>query len=520
MGSDVKRKLWIVLALVVLALLCLAPTFYVATGREPPKNWFTEPIHLGLDLKGGLYLTLEVQTREAVKGELAAIGRRVKSELAKDHIGVLNPKVTPENVLQLSVLGENNLAKLQDYVRREYPNVSEVTKSTEGRRIIVNFRLAEKDMIQIERDSVERAIETLRSRIDQTGVREPIIQRSGEKRVVVQLPDLKITDTDLVKRTIGSVAKLEFYLVADPTRAGQNVVTKRVKTREGEELLLEDEVLMTGDVIERADVEVNPQEAGYQIAFRLSSSGGKIFSEITGANIGRRLAIILDGVSQSDPVIQSKIPGGHGVITGRFSAEEARLLKIVLQAGALPAPLTFLEERSVGSTLGADSIRKGLFATVVGSLLVAVFTVVYYRKSGLLAVWCLAINILLLTALLAFLGATLTLPGIAGLALTVGMAVDGSVIIYERIRDEIRVGATGKASVDAGFLKAYWTIMDANITTLLSGVVLYAFGSGPIRGFAVTLCLGILTSVFTTLFVARLGFDLFNFRDREGKLSI
>jgi preprotein translocase subunit SecD len=277
---------------------------------------------------------------------------------------------------------------------------------------------------------------------------------------------------------------------------------------------------MTGDAISGAAVEINPQTNEVAVSLKLNSVGASTFDKITADNVGKRLAVVLDNVVQSAPVIRSRISGGIAQITGSFSTEEARALAIVLRSGALPAPLTFEEERTVGASLGADSIRKGIYSTLIGTLVVVVFMVIYYRKSGLMAVVCLGLNFLLLMAALALLGATLTLPGIAGLALTIGMAVDANVIIYERIREELRAGSAPHASMLAGFSKAHWTILDANITTLLTGLILYNFGTGPIKGFAVTLCLGILSSLFAALFISRVGFEVFKLRDNKGSLSI
>jgi preprotein translocase subunit SecD len=277
---------------------------------------------------------------------------------------------------------------------------------------------------------------------------------------------------------------------------------------------------MTGDAIERANVDINPQTNEIEVSLKLNAFGKQTFARITRDNTNKQLAIILDGVVQSYPRINEPILGGTAQITGGFTRDEAHRLAVVLRSGALPAPLGFEEERTVGATLGADSIRKGVKSMALGSLIVVIFTIFYYKKSGLLAVGCLMLNVFFLLALLSLLGATLTLPGIAGLVLTVGMAVDANVIIFERIREELRVGATANASVEAGFAKAHWTILDANITTLLTGVILYAWGTGPIKGFAVTLCLGIVTSIFTALFVGKLGFAFFRMKNAAGKLSI
>ncbi|MCL4151835.1 UNVERIFIED_CONTAM: hypothetical protein GTU68_027239 [Idotea baltica] len=351
---------------------------------------------------------------------------------------------------------------------------------------------------EIKQNAVLQAIETIRNRVDQYGVAEPTIQRTGDTRIMVQLPE--ITNISEVKETIGSVAKLEFRLVANPNAPKDQTVTR--KSRDGGEYVLEDEVAMG------------------EVSLKMNSMGKAIFGRVTRENIRRQLAIVLDGVVQSSPVIQSAITGGTAVISGSFTKEEAHRLAVVLRSGALPAPLTFEEERTVGASLGADSIRKGINSMLVGGLVVIAFIPLYYKKSGLLAVASLLTNVLFLLALLAMLQATLTLPGIAGLILTIGMAVDANVIIFERIREELRVGVSARAAVEAGFQKAHWTVLDANITTLLTGLILYGFGTGPIKGFAVTLCLGIITSVFSALVVARVGFATMELKGSKAELSI
>ena len=285
-------------------------------------------------------------------------------------------------------------------------------------------------------------------------------------------------------------------------------------------MAVDDEVKMTGDVIETAGVEISPRDNQVEVTLKFNTLGAQIFDRVTAETVGKRLAIILDGIGQSAPVIRERISGGSAQISGGFTTEDAHRLAIVLRSGALPAPLSFDEQRTVGATLGADSIRKGLQAAGLGCLIVVVFIMAYYRKAGVLAVACLMLNLLWLIACLVMFGATLTLPGIGGLALTVALAVDSNIIIYERIREELRNGATSRAAIEAGFDRAHWTILDANITTLISGIILYNFGSGPIRGFAVTLSVGIITTVAAALFASRLGFSIFPLKDKKGNLSI
>ncbi len=283
---------------------------------------------------------------------------------------------------------------------------------------------------------------------------------------------------------------------------------------------LEDEVLMSGDAVESASVEIDPENNGLAVLLKLTSTGKTIFDHITGDNVGRRLAIVLDGVVQSAPVIRDRIGGGTATITGNFTREESHRLAVVLRSGALPAPLTFEEERTVGATLGGDTIRRGLLASVGGAVLVIIFMLVYYHRCGALAVGCVSLAIIFMLALLALFGGTLTLPGIGGIALNLGIGMDASIIIFERIREELRIGASRGAAIEAGFLKAHWAIMDSNLTTLITGLILYAWGTGPIRGFALTLSLGVITTMFCAIFVCRTCFSVWSFSDKSGKLSI
>lgn len=519
MTSSQKKRVYFILGLVLLSLILIAPTF-IKSGL--PEIWPDTPIKLGLDLKGGSYLVLGVKTEEAVKSQLASIAGSIKSELKSKKVGIIRAKQKGERMIAIQLLklsgdrGKENLAKLDKFMREDFPELTKVDTEKGESRITINYQMAEATAAEIKKNAVIQAIETIRNRVDQFGVAEPTIQRIGVAQIMVQLPD--ITDIDAVKATIGSVAKLNFQLVADVNRNVDETV--ELKTRDGGRIRLEDEVLMTGDAIHKANVEINPQTNEIEVTLRLNSFGKNTFDRITGDNVGKQLAIVLDGVVQSSPVIRDRISGGIAQITGGFTRDEAHLLAVVLRSGALPAPLTFEEERIVGATLGADSITKGVHSMLFGSILVIIFTVFYYRKAGMLAVGCLILNVLFLLALLSLLGATLTLPGIAGLILTVGMAVDANVIIFERIREELRIGATPKAAIEAGFLKAHWTIMDANITTLLTGLILYGMGTGPIKGFAVTLSLGVLTSMFSALFVARVGFSVLGLRTAQGKLSI
>jgi len=361
-----------------------------------------------------------------------------------------------------------------------------------------------------DKDVTAIAVEIIRNRIDQFGVREPLIQRQGADHIVVQLPG--ITDRDRAIKLIGQTALLKFQLVSESQRLIQQALDGTVpagyelsEDDKGSPLLLETEGALTGGILSDAWVEAG--EMGLpEVSFRLNKEGAKAFGRLTGTNINRRLAIVLDGKVQSAPVIQSRITDA-GRITGRFTREEAHDLAIVLRAGALPAPIVLEEERTVGPTLGRDSIRAGLMASAAGALLVVVFMIGYYWLAGIIAVVALTLNLLIIFGCLGYLHATLTLPGIAGIMLTLGMAVDANVLINERIRDELRGGRPLSLAIDAGYHKAFSAIFDSNITTIISALFLYWFGTGSIRGFATTLITGLVASMFTAIFVTRILFD-------------
>lgn len=514
--SEIRSKAIFIGVLFLFALAVLLPTFL--PDYTPESNPFRK-IRLGLDLRGGSYLIMGVKTEEAVQGYLASLASNLRAELREKRIGLLRARQLEGYKLELQMVSESSLDELKTYMNENYPELEseeQLEAAPGSSQILLTYKLKEMEQLELKRNSVVQAIETIRNRVDQFGVAEPTIQRAGEDRLMVQLPD--ITNVKEVKTTLGSVAKLEFRLVATQETPPSQTIS--FPSKDSGMIPLEDEVLMTGDAIQRATVEVNPQNNETQVSLKLNSYGAKTFSRITGENTGRALAIVLDGKVQSYPRINDRISEGRAQISGGFTKEEAKQLSIVLNSGALPATLTFEEERTVGASLGADSIRKGVMACIFGLGVVVVFIAFYYKKAGILAVSCLLFNLLLVLAGLSLLGATLTLPGLAGLALTVGMAVDANVIIFERIKEELRSGSAAIAAITRGFERAHLTIMDSNITTLLTGVVLYLFGTGPIKGFAVTLCIGILTSMFVALYVCKAGFEGFKMTRKDGTPSI
>ncbi len=405
----------------------------------------------------------------------------------------------------------------------------------------------EDESLETVRDAMDRAMETIRNRVDQYGVAEPLIIKQGAKWIVVQMPGVK--DRAQAKKLIGKTALLEFRLVEisndigsihskaselglGPANLRPGQMPDELKTvlpentellanREGRYFLVKDKAEMTGAMLENAQVQLGGNNTGFPVvSLEFSSEGADLFAEITGANIERQLAIVLDGVIQSAPVIRSRIPDGRAIIEGSFTPDDAKFLKTVLQAGSLPAPMEIVEERTVGPSLGEDSIRAGVWACGIGMALVFVFMILYYRWSGVLANIALTLNILFLMGAMSMIHATLTLPGIAGVILTIGMAVDANVLIFERIREELRLGKTPRLAIDQGYSKAWSAIVDGNLTTLIAAFFLFQFGSGPIKGFGVTLMLGLVISMFTAMVVTHTIFDLFLMHRNVQKLSV
>ncbi|MEA2081802.1 MAG: protein translocase subunit SecD [Elusimicrobiota bacterium] len=369
-------------------------------------------------------------------------------------------------------------------------------------------------------DLVSRALEIIRNRIDQFGVSEPLIVSQGEKWIVVQLPGIK--DPQKAIDIVGKTALLEFKLADDKNADTENIPEgfELLERKSGGSIIVKKTAEITGAALKNAHVEIGGAYNLPHIALEFTKEGASQFASITGANINRQLAIVLDNVVQSAPVIKSRIPNGKAIIEGMFSMEEAKYLAIVLRAGALPAPVKIIENRTIGPSLGSDSIKKGTMATLIGFLAVCLFMPVYYKKAGLLADMALLMNFLIISAVMVAAGATLTLPGIAGLVLTIGMAVDANVLIFSRIREEISAGKTPLVAIDSGYEKAFSTILDANITTLIAAAFLFQFGSGPIKGFAVTLSLGIMASMFTAIFVTHTLWDALLFGKTIEKVSI
>jgi len=505
-----KWKIVTVLLVCIAGLVFAAPNFVDNKTARSLPDWLPhQQVSLGLDLQGGSHLLLEVEVNAVIREQLEALVDEVRVELRKAKIrygglgldGVKGVKVTIREA-----------AKTED--ARNLLRRLDITTDTSVEGETIRIALTDRAIADRRNAAMSQSVEIVRRRIDQTGTREPTIQRQGDDRILVQLPGVK--DPERIKRLLGKTAKMTFRLTddrgvnSDPSRpapAGSHWMPASEQnsgTGRPTMYLIKKRVMVSGEDLVDSQPAFDSQSGQPVVNFRFNTRGAKKFGTATAANVNRPFAIVLDGKVISAPVIREPILGGTGQISGSFTVQEANDLSLLLRAGALPAPLVILEERSVGPGLGADSIASGKIASVIGMVLVVLFMVIGYGRFGAMADFALIINIFLILAALSVLQATLTLPGIAGIVLTIGMAVDANVLIFERIREEVRAGRTPISAIDAGYSRALTTIIDANVTTLIAAALLYIFGSGPIRGFAVTLAIGIVTSLFTSVMLTRL----------------
>jgi preprotein translocase subunit SecD len=531
--KDLRLRAALVLAVMIVALVYLLPT----VDKQLPAWWVkffpNEKIHLGLDLQGGMHLILEVESAKAVENTAERFAQELKDELGSEHIRFRLVERQGEDKVKLLLPRDQDWQRVAQLVKDKFPLLEDVNHNQTQDQLEVMLQIKEDQVRHIKKLAVDQGLETIRNRIDQFGVSEPDIRTQGENRILIQLPGIK--DPQRAIDLIGKTALLEFKLVDGQHTVEQALQGKipvgdkiyygrRVDPATGQvsrtSYLLKDRTLLTGEYLTNAEVRIDTQYNRPYVALSFDDRGAKLFEKITGEHVKERLAIVLDNNVYSAPVIQDRISGGHAIIEGQFTMDEAKDLAVVLRAGSLPAPVKILEERTVGPSLGRDSIRKGLFSMAVGGVLVVAFMAIYYSGSGLIADLALILNIILIMAGLAALRATLTLPGIAGIILTIGMAVDANVLIFERVREELRLGKTIRASLDTGYSKATLTILDANVTTLIAAVVLFQFGTGPVRGFAVTLSLGIIASMFTAIYGTRLLFDFLLQKRHMKTLSI
>ncbi|MAL80160.1 MAG: protein translocase subunit SecD [Sneathiella sp.] len=520
-------KIIVVLLVCAFGVIYTLPNFVSKSSLSGLPDWLpTKQLNLGLDLQGGSHLLLQVDAGAVKLKMMESLVDAVRDSLRQqgDNVGYRDLK-HDSNVISFTLRDPADEAK----ARERLADLSNIMPNGQ-RDVVISFdegglvTLTPSEAAITARLSaaVDQSIEIVRRRVDETGVNEPNIQRQGQDRILVQLPG--VDDPDRVKRLLGETAQLTFHLVdltADLGAAGRVPPgSKRLPAIEedGRSYVVKNRVMVSGENLE--DAQATYQQGQPVVSIRFDGLGAKQFGRATSENVGKPFAIVLDNKVVSAPRINEPILGGSAVITGGFDVAGAQDLALLLRAGALPAPLDILEERSVGPDLGADSIAAGEIAGIIGIVAVAIFMIAYYGLFGVFANISLAINIFLIMAVLSVLGATLTLPGIAGIVLTIGMAVDANVLIFERIREEIRVGKTPLNAVESGFNRAFTTIIDANVTTALAAVILFVMGTGPIKGFAVTLLIGILSSMFTAILLTRMLVEFWLQRKRPKALEI
>ena len=530
----------VIIAITVLSGLFALPNLLPASVLGALPHWYAQShINLGLDLRGGAHFLLEADLRSVLTERLTNLSDSVRGELRKQQVPFKEINVEPGRAIVVVLRDEAQRAKALEAIRTLDPSLA-----VSGSGDTIRLAYSEQELSRRKKEVIEQSIEILRRRVDETGTLEPTIVRQGDERILLQVPGIK--DTTDLKRKINQTAKLAFHLVnEDVAAAGQNIpatlppTTSLVPTREGmqdlrrgnpkawEEIQAANprltpeqicrryqpqclpvlkRIVVGGEDLDDAKATFEQQQGGRPIiSFTFNSAGGRAFCAATRANVGKRLAIQLDGEIISAPVVQGAICGGSGIITGTFTTQQTQEQALLLRSGALPATLTIIEERTVGADLGADAIRAGTIAAIVGTVLVGLLMFVAYGPLfGGFANLAMMVNLLMVFAGMSILGASLTLPGMAGLVLTVGMAVDANVLIYERVREEKALGRSAFSSIATGYERAMSAIIDANLTTLIAAVLLFGFGSGPIRGFATTLSLGLVTSMFSSTIFTRM----------------
>jgi preprotein translocase subunit SecD len=536
-----KKFFWrisLIAAATVLSVIFFLPSTQI---RSSLPEWLQKyGMVLGLDLQGGVHLVYEVIGDKAVD---ITLDRRVLHLMNVFKEKEVEGAIAERNNWDIIVTPDSK--EVTGMVIGEFPDLVEQSRSDGG----LVYGLDDREIARIKDFAADQALETIRNRVDQFGVSEPTIHRQAESELVIQLPGVK--DAKRAIDLVGKTAILEFKLLDDesslaaqlPTVIPLDLEDETLKQYadqlpEGDEImfgrerdkdtgietkrvyLMKKQTLMTGDTLTESRVNIDQRYNEPYVGMSFDATGAKLFEEITANNINKRLAIILDDNVYSAPVIRDRIAGGNAQITGNFTMQESKDLAIVLRSGSLPAPLKMLQNVTVGPSLGQDSIDAGVTAGIIGAILVIVFMGIYYRMSGLIADFALVLNMVFLIGVLSAFGATLTLPGIAGIILAIGMAVDSNVLMFERIREEIRVGKTPRAAIDSGYDKAFWTIFDSHVTTLITAVVLFQFGTGPIKGFAVTLGWGVFINLFTALIGTKTIFDLITSKREVKSLSI
>ncbi len=539
MKKNLKNKIALILAFL---LVCLYGIFGIPQGfsGKAVLEAITKRIHLGLDLQGGVHLILQVQVAEAVSDETDSVVARVKEDLKTANFSysqVFKPDPLKEDPVTHKEIGRPELVEIDGTPAARASDVRSLLDEKFSNEYDVaggsgdnSFTLTMKPLVEksIEEKTVQQAIETIRDRVDTLGVSEPLIApySLGANQILVELPG--ISDLDRVKGIIQSTARLEIHpVVGDgsgfPDEQAALASMNGALPPEEEILhgssvvggasdsdkvfILDRAPVVSGTDFRSADSRINNNTGQREVHFVLTDDAGKRFGDYTTANVGKYMAVVMGGRVREVAVIKEPITQGEGEIEGSFTEDEVTVLSKMLRTGALPASLNFLEDRTVGASLGADSIREGVTAAIVGVLLVMAFMLVYYRSSGINADLALFLNLIILLGFMGYTGSTLTLPGIAGVILTIGMGVDSNVLIFERIREEIRAGKVASAAVDQGFAHAWVTIVDTHVTTIVSAAILFLFGTGPVKGFAVTLTFGLLANLFTAVYVSRVIFE-------------
>lgn len=545
MKKGIKARSYLIALTVLVSIIFFLPS--TPAYKYMPGWWKkylpNKGINLGLDLRGGTHLVLEVEEEKAVENvvERAVVSMKEFLDEKKAQIDSIKRSGSTDISIVYSQTGTKDaVSRLTD----SFPNFT-VKEAKESETILA---LREGEVKRIKESASSQALETIRNRIDQYGVTEPLIQRQAENQIVVQLPGIK--EPERAKELIGKTAILEFKLLDEESplinqlpslipSGDEERITNEFKDKipDGDEILFDRIVnaetgkiskrpylvkkrtMVSGDLLTDARVSIGQFNESF-VSITFDSAGARLFDMVTAENVNKHLAIILDGNVYSAPRINERISGGRAQITGSFTTNEANDLAIALRAGALPAPVRIIQDVTVGPTLGSDSIRMGVRAGIIGTIAVIAIMTIYYRLSGVIAVFALGLNIILLIGALAALNATLTLPGIAGIILTVGMSVDSNILIFERIREELRQGKTVRLAIGAGYDKAFLTIIDSHVTTLITALALFLFGTGPIKGFAVSLSLGVTINLFTAIVGTRVVFDLINSLRRMERLSI
>jgi len=493
--------------------------FSILNFQNQQEPLIDKKVNLGLDLQGGSYLLLEINSDPLIKEKIQSKVIPLKKLLRDNNLNYSNFKINEKN-LSFS-LNDIEKFKLLLFSKKDNflnPYIDKYNSFELDLEILANNNVrvlfSKYGLLTINNSALKQSIEIVRRRIDDVGTKEPTILQRGEKRILVELPGLK--DPERIKNLLGKTAQLNFRLVADNEEFGVDEIVSET----GEELNVSKRIVMSGENLIDAQPNFNNQSNQPTVSFTLDRLGAQKFGRATTDNVGKRLAIVLDGKIISAPSINEPITSGSGIISGNFSFQEATDLALLLRSGALPTPLTIVEERTVGPDLGADSIKSGITSLIVGFILVIFFMIYKYRIFGLIANLALIANLIMLVGVLTILEATLTLPGIAGIILTVGMAVDANVLIFERIKEELKTEKSIIHAFDIGYSKAKITVLDANITTLIAAIILFAFGSGPVKGFAITLGIGIVTTLYSAYFLARHLTSMIVLNKKERKVNL